>query len=324
MSLDGHFWTLTEHLRRSWRAATPPLVPEPWATVVEDPVVGPVPLSGWLSVPVDARALVIVVHGLGGSAESAYVREAASVVERAGLACLRLNLRGADGGGADIYHAGLTADVAAAVDSLAARRFDRIGLLGFSLGGHVVLRSAIERASPALGAVAAICPPLDLAAAARAIDRPLMWPYRRYLLRRLKAIHRATSRCGSPPSVRLERVEGARTFVEFDSLVIAPRFGFADAWDYYERMSVGPLLPTLDVSGMLIYAPHDPMIPAASVEPLLEGAPTHLECYRIEPGGHLGFPPHTDLGLDRPAGIYSQVVGWLESRLAPARRFGPD
>ena len=48
----------------------------------------------------------------------------------------------ADGRGEDFYHAGLTVDLEAAIASPELARYQRILILGYSLGGHVVLRYA--------------------------------------------------------------------------------------------------------------------------------------------------------------------------------------
>ena len=60
---------------------------------------------------------LLIVHGLGGSAKSPYTAKAAHAAAAAGLSSLRLNLRGADLLGEDYYHAGMTADLAAAIAS---------------------------------------------------------------------------------------------------------------------------------------------------------------------------------------------------------------
>ena len=83
----------------------------------------------------------------------------AAAAEMAGLSCLRMNLRGSDRMGEDYYHGGLTVDLHAALASSEAQRYRRIYLLGYSLGGHVVLRLATEPADPRLVAVAAVCAP---------------------------------------------------------------------------------------------------------------------------------------------------------------------
>jgi predicted alpha/beta-fold hydrolase len=319
MSVTGHFWTLAAHLGRSWFRPVPPSPARAWATTIDDPAAGPVRLTGALTEPPGASAVIVVIHGLGGSADSLYVCAAARAAAAAGLACLRLNLRGADRRGEDVYHAGLIADPAAALESPEIAAYDSAALLGFSLGGHVALRCAALAPPPHLRAVAAICPPLDLAAAARSIDRPILWPYRRYLLRQLVEIYRATRHRWPRSATMVRRVERARTFVEFDSLVIAPRFGFEDAWDYYARMSVGRHLTELRIPGLVVAARCDPMIPAISIEPWLGGGSAQLESRWIARGGHLGFPPGADLELGRGGGPYPQIVSWLADAAGATR-----
>ncbi|HYH47351.1 MAG TPA: alpha/beta fold hydrolase, partial [Thermoanaerobaculia bacterium] len=143
MSLAPHFWTVAPRLRHAVR---PLLCPEttPFAFTVPDPVLGPVQLTGKLRAAADSDELLVVIHGLGGCADSHYMPRAALAAEAAGLSCLRLNLRGSDRLGEDIYHAALTADLHAALALPALAAYRRIYLLGYSVGGHVVLRYATE------------------------------------------------------------------------------------------------------------------------------------------------------------------------------------
>src|SRR5690606_37383931 len=108
-AFHGHLWTLGPHVLGTLR---PERVPrdEPWDTTLVDPVVGPIRLTGWLRARPTSETLVIVVHGLGGDTGSRYVLRAARAADAAGLSYLRLNMRGADRSGEDLYHAGLTAD----------------------------------------------------------------------------------------------------------------------------------------------------------------------------------------------------------------------
>ena len=85
----------------------------------------------------------LVVHGLGSEIDAPYVVAAAQAAEARGLSCLRLYLRGADRKGEDFYHAGLTADLHAALASPTLASYDRVFVLGYSLGGHVTLRYAV-------------------------------------------------------------------------------------------------------------------------------------------------------------------------------------
>ena len=152
----------------------------PWSTAVEDPRLGRVRLSGRLHRVDGGSTLLVLVHGLGGSSESSYMLRTAAVAEGLGLSALRLSLRGADGRGEDLYHGGLSSDLAAVLASPELASFDRVLLFGFSLGGHLSLRFATEDEDPRLRAVAAACAPLDLERSVAAIDRPVGWLYRRY------------------------------------------------------------------------------------------------------------------------------------------------
>ncbi|HSM52000.1 MAG TPA: alpha/beta fold hydrolase, partial [Thermoanaerobaculia bacterium] len=190
--LSGHFWTLSGRLRALLAPPAPPAA-TPWSTHLDDATAGRVRLSGLLGGPRESECLLLLVHGLGGSVGSPYLVAAAAAAERCGLATLRLDLRGADRAGEDYHHAGLTADLAAALASPELARFPRILLAGFSLGGHLVLRYLAEGPDPRVRAGAAVCAPLDLAAGADAIDAPARWPYRRYLLNHLVEIYAAVA-----------------------------------------------------------------------------------------------------------------------------------
>src|SRR5204863_9957312 len=125
MALRGHLWTLMPRLQRSLRSPRVRLG-EAWSCVVVDPVLGDVRLTGVLHVPEGAREAVVLVHGLGGSADSDYLRIAAAAAARTGMASLRLSLRGADGLGEDYYHAGLIDDLTAALRCSDLARFERL------------------------------------------------------------------------------------------------------------------------------------------------------------------------------------------------------
>ncbi len=321
MNATGHLRTVSAVVRRTLFPFEPP-VSTRWSTTIDDPSVGRVALSGRLSRPPNARDLVVLVHGLGGSSDSGYMTSAARAADALGMACLRFNLRGADGRSGDFYHGGLTADLHAAVSALSASGFERIFVLGFSLGGHVTLRFATEVDESRVAAVAAVCAPLDLAAGVDAIDRPAMAPYRAYVLRRLKANYESTARLGRVPTPPRE-LQSVRTIREWDSLTVVPRFGFDDPNDYYAKASVGPVMDRMRRPALLLAAEDDPMIPPVAIRPALaavretDAVNRFLTVRWLERGGHLGFRTRLDLGLEGPLGMECQVLLWL-SRAASA------
>ncbi|HXU30466.1 MAG TPA: alpha/beta fold hydrolase [Thermoanaerobaculia bacterium] len=319
MGLRHHYWTIAPRIAHSFRPFQC-LPGEPWSLEIEDPKMGPVVLTGRLH---DRREggqggdLVVIVHGLGGSCESRYVRLAAAAVERAGLSVLRLNLRGSDRSGTDFYHAGLTADLASALGSPELAGFKRIHLLGYSLGGHVALRFAALEPEPRLSGVVAVCAPLDLALSAAAIDRPALAIYKTYLVRHLKEIYQPVA-ARHPELTPFERVRGIRSLRAWDDAVVAPRHGFASGADYYAKASVAPHLDKLRVPALLLQAEGDPMVPAATVRPALSRAYPNLEVRWLRRAGHCGFPEPFELtfSADREARLEDQALGWLTGREA--------
>ncbi|HET6585071.1 MAG TPA: alpha/beta fold hydrolase, partial [Nannocystaceae bacterium] len=265
--LGGHLWTIAPELRDRVRPLHAP-ASEPWSVVVEDARVGAVRLGGRVRHEPDAQTLLLVVHGLGGSSESPYVRRAAVAAGVLGWSCLRIDLRGADGRGEDVYHAGLWEDLVAGLAERSLARYSRVAVLGFSLGGHVTMRLALAGADPRVTAVAAVCAPLDLGASATAFDRRRVWLYRSHVLRALKATVRAVaSRRGSDLGWDLPAIMGVRKIREWDARVVVPRHGFADVDDYYARASAAPRLGELAIPALYIGARHDPMVPAFAIEP---------------------------------------------------------
>jgi hypothetical protein len=321
---SGHAWTAGVRLLGAVRR--PPAVEwSPWATRFEDPDLGELRLTGrWSAATPQAAAidhrppLVLLVHGLGGSAESRYARQGAAVANGAGFDCLRVNLRGADLGGEDFYHAGLTADLHAALADEALAGYESIHFVGYSLGGHVVLRWATEPGDPRVRSVASICPPLDLDGACKGIDAPGRRIYRWYVLERLKRIYRAVA-ARRPVPTPVERTDRVLSLREWDELTVAPRYGFADAADYYARTSVGPDLGEARVPCLLVAAEHDPMVPAATLRRFLDPAPPRLTVHWIERGGHVAFPRSLELGIEGPLGLVPQVLAWSAGTLPSAR-----
>jgi uncharacterized protein len=309
MALAGHLWTIGPVLRHRVR---PWLAPASvaWSAPLQDPRLGALTLRGLFRDRPESDTCVIVVHGLGGTTGTHYVVQAARAAEQAGFACLRLALRGADRDGEDFYHAGLSEDLEAAVRSDALRRFSRLLVLGYSLGGHVTLRYALAPSDPRVRAVAAICAPLDLELGQRHIDRPASFLYRRHVLQGLKAIYEAVARRRKVPTP-LAQVLRVRTIREWDALTVVPRHGFGSVDRYYGSMSVGPRLSQLALPALLLHNAADPMVPPATIERHVRAPSPRLTLRWLPAGGHVGYPGALELGEDAAPGVESQALAWL-------------
>lgn len=244
------------------------------------------------SLPPDAP-LVLKLHGLEGSAHSGYSVELARALAGRGIRSVGLNFRscGAEmNRTARFYHSGETSDLATVLAHLATTQpATRLGVLGFSLGGNVLLKYLGEQGDRArLHAAVAVSVPYDLAACAAAMSRGTEKIYARFFLRSLRGKTRAKrelleGRCDVAGAL------AARSFREFDEAITAPLHGFADAAAYYRESSAGPYLARIRVPTLLIHALDDPIAPAASIPRDLIAANPMLSTAFTERGGHVGF-----------------------------------
>jgi predicted alpha/beta-fold hydrolase len=307
----AHAWTILPNFVSSRRERHAPLA-EPWSTTLQDEVTGCINLRGELrreSGPFASHCLV-VVHGLGGSSDRHYCIRAAHAAQRAGVSCLRFGLRGADRQGDDFYHAGLAVDVDAAVSSAALADFEHIYVLGYSLGGHVTLRYALQRRDPRVRAVAAVCAPLDLELSALNIDAPESYVYRRHVLQGLNEIYGAVATRHAVPTP-LARVTQARGIRVWDSLTVVPRYGFGTVDNYYASMSVGPRLSELTVPSLLVQSSVDPMVPPWTYERHLTRELPRLEVRRLQTGGHVAFPRVRAANGAGKVSVEDQILTWF-------------
>ncbi|MGE0352891.1 MAG: YheT family hydrolase [Gemmatimonadales bacterium] len=239
--------------------------------------------------------LVLKLHGLEGSAHSGYTAELTRVLHRRGIRSVGLNFRSCGGEmnrTARFYHSGETEDLALVLAHLRnAFPASPLGLVGFSLGGNVMLKylgEAGEAAREAILAAVAISVPYDLRLGVERMRRPPGLLYARFFIRQLQRKVLAKQAL-LQDRIDVARALRARTFDEFDDAVTAPLHGFAGAEDYYGRSSSAQFLPAIRVPTLLIHAADDPMAPAAG---LPEAALTGNRALRaaVTPrGGHVGF-----------------------------------
>jgi len=308
MSLSGHYFTLRQHFARLVEPELPDNLTR-WEQAGQDQHGSPMLLSGVVA-HASERELLVVLHGLGGSIASRYMTRALHAALGRGVSCLLLNVRGAGDSSGNIAHAGLIDDLALALAAQSLAGYERVYLLGYSMGGHLALRYVSQAPDPRVRSVAALCSPLDLAAAMQAMDRGRLNPYRRYVLGGLAAQF-ARYAAGAQAPISPERARSIRRFFEWDSEVIAPVFGFANAWDYYERCSAANTLDTLAVPALYVGAKSDPMIPYDTVSPALRRAGKQLSVVWAESGGHLAFPAQFSLGGPDELSLEAQCLSWL-------------
>ena len=238
---------------------------------------------------------IIAVHGLEGSSESQYMLGVARNGLAAGMNVVLMNQRNC--GGMDhcapvLYNSSLSADVAAVARSIVdSERLSRFALIGFSMGGNLVLKCAGEwgaNAPKEFKAVGAVCPALDLAVSADALHEPANRVYEWYFLlqlfrrMRLKARH-------FPGHFDLSRLRGVTSLRLFDDRVTAYYCGFAGADDYYARAAAANVIDKVAVPALIIHAANDPFIRIRPETRKKILANPNIKYVETADGGHCAF-----------------------------------
>lgn len=249
------------------------------------------------------RPLLVLFHGLEGSSNSHYARAMMHAVQQRGWRGVVAHFRGCSGELNRLpraYHSGDSAEIDWILRRLRERHAGPLFAAGVSLGGNALLKWLGEQgpaAADVLQRAAAISAPVDLHAAATALERGFNLAYTKHFLVTMKRKSFAKLRT-HPGLFDAARLRAARTLREFDDLVTAPLHGFRGVDDYYSRSSSKPWLASIAAPTLLINARNDPFLPAAALPAPQERAAA-VSAVFPEEGGHVGFPDA------------SGTLGWL-------------
>lgn len=288
--------------------------PEPLLVEVEGPVAGYGPSQvlchcHWQAPEVRRERLtVVLVHGLEGSSSSQYIRGNASRALAAGMNVVRMNMRtcgGTDHLSPTIYHSGRSDDVGRVVKTIVEQEgLTAVALVGYSMGGNLVLRFAGEHADnlPAqVKAVVGVSPLMDLAASSVALHQPSNRIYERHFLRSMLA--RVRRRMAMYPRIYGgARLDSIHTMRDFDQEIVARYGSFRDADDYYHSVASSHFADVLRAPTLIVHSIDDPfirMLPATRGALMANPQVTLLETRQ---GGHCAF-------LEEPASARGQMPG---------------
>jgi len=259
-------------------------LPDGDVTVVDWMESGPGPDSG--------APILIILHGLEGSADSPYARMLLQAAAEHGWRAAVLHFRDCGDYRNRLprrYHAGETNDIRYFLESLrSAGHEGPMVAAGYSLGGNVLLKYLGENGvSTPLDAAAAVSVPLNLHDSALALSTGFSKLYQYHLIKRMKtAVRRKFDQYTA--AFDWHRTMAATTFAEFDDAITAPLHGFSGKDEYYDRCSSIGFLADICRPTLIINALDDPfMTPAAVPGPEKLSESVRLELSKH--GGHVGF-----------------------------------
>ena len=231
----------------------------------------------------------VLIHGMEGDSGSRYARLLMNECERRGWTGVVLHMRscGILNRKPQFYHAGWYQDVKYFMDKLIPECTGgrELYLVGVSLGGSQVAHYLANGNPPQnLKSAALISAPLDLRGSAdfmkNGINRLYIYKFRRSLLKK----YRAKAELIANP-VFERKLSRAKNFWDLDNYATAPMHGFADAAEYYEKMSGKNALPHIKLPTLYLASKDDPFIPEDSMPLEIGDTPSVLS----EHGGHVGF-----------------------------------
>lgn len=242
----------------------------------------------WYGAP-DAP-VVVLLHGLEGGLDSHYIRRSVRALLASGYRACVMQFRGCSGVPnrlARSYHSGDTADLAFTLEHLRGTGRAPIGVVGFSLGGNVLLKWLGEQGEHSgIGCAMAVSVPFRLNDAALRMAGGLSRIYQKYLIDSLVAKCRIKFRQHpAPTDVPLQQL---KTFRLFDDQVTAPLHGYAGVDDYYARASSRGFIPAIRTPTLILHASDDPFM-YPDTPPTPAELPPAVQLELTAHGGHMGF-----------------------------------
>ena len=189
------------------------------------------------------------------------------------------------------YNSGRTQDLSELIDHiLTLKQYTKIALVGFSLGGNLLLKYLGEprEISHKIVAGIAISAPIDLQSSLDSLMRKRNKPYTLVFLKDLRNKYKRKMKL-FPGVMSKEKLRKVKTLLDFDNTYTAPAHGFESAAQYYQKSSAKAFLPNIKKPVLILNAANDSFL-APECYPF-ELAKQHENIYLEVPstGGHVGF-----------------------------------
>ncbi len=248
----------------------------------------------WSFSQVPSKKVVILLHGLEGNAQRAYITGSAKEFNLNRYDVCAVNLRSCSGEQNRLfrsYHSGATEDLDAVIQYIFdTKDYSKIYVKGFSLGGNLGLKYLGEgRTVPKeIKAFVGISVPCNLYSSCKELLKPKNLPYairfKKNLVGKLKEKQKRF-----PDKISEDEIKKVITLKDFDDIYTSRAHGFKDAVDYYAKCSCLQFLPNINIPSLIINAKNDSFFgPECYPEKeALQNDKLFLESPKY--GGHVGF-----------------------------------
>lgn len=248
----------------------------------------------WSYAEKPSQKVIILLHGLEGSAQRPYITGPAKLFNQNGIDACAVNFRSCSGETNRLYrsyHSGATEDLEAVISHVLSKdKYKDIYIKGISLGANLALKYAGERDEipTELKAIIAVSTPCDLKGSCGEL---LSLKNKHYAIRFLDHLKKKLKPKLEqfPENITLADFNKIKSLIDFDHIYTAKAHGFKDAYDYYAQASCLQFLPNVKVPSLIINALNDSFLSHGCypVKEAKHNPDLFLEMPKY--GGHVGF-----------------------------------
>jgi len=238
--------------------------------------------------------VVILIHGLEGNAQRAYITGSAKQLNQNNYDVCAINLRTCSGESNRLfrsYHSGATEDLDAVIQYiLETKDYPEMYIKGFSLGGNLTLKYLGEERSIPIeikGAMA-VSVPCSLRDSQEQFLKFSNILYTKRFKKNLKEKLVIKQRL-FPSEIKDSDIKNIISLKDFDDFYTSKAHGFKDALDYYEKCSCLQFLPNIKTPTLLLSAENDSFLgpECFPYEEAEKSTKLYLEVSKY--GGHVGY-----------------------------------
>ncbi|NQZ76711.1 MAG: alpha/beta fold hydrolase [Ekhidna sp.] len=237
--------------------------------------------------------LIVLSHGLEGSADRHYIKRPAKYFSEKGWDILAWNNRSCSGEMNRLprfYHHGATEDIAAVIDYGISKGYRQVVLIGYSMGGGMQQKYLGERTpDPRIKAAISFSVPCNVLDSVHQLQKKGNRFYERRFVSKLKGKILSKATLMELP-IDVDRLKQVETFNELDTaftLKVHPEY--KDALDFYSKITSDQFLPNVEIPLLIVNAENDPMLGEKCYPFELAKQKDNIFLETPQLGGHVGF-----------------------------------